>query len=121
MSFTIQNALIPVDSGYETADLQVADNCISAIAQNLDAVGTVIDGKNKLLLPGFVNAHTHSSEMWQRGIIPPLPLELWLAELYDFTPLDPEQVYLSALGTAVETLLSGGTSVVDHLVLIPGQ
>ena len=36
-------------------------------------------------------------------------------------PLDPEQVYLSALGTAVETLLSGGTTVVDHLVLIPGR
>jgi 5-methylthioadenosine/S-adenosylhomocysteine deaminase len=49
------------------------------------------------------------------------PLELWLAELYDFAPLDPEKVYLSALGTAVETLLSGGTSVVDHLVLIPGK
>ncbi|WP_293337784.1 amidohydrolase [Microcoleus sp. CAWBG58] len=121
MSFTIQNALIPVESGYETADVQVADNCISAIEPNLDPTGTTMDGKNKLLLPGFVNAHTHSSEMWQRGIIPPLPLELWIGELYDFTPLDPEQVYLSALGTAVETLLSGGTSVVDHLVLIPGQ
>ena len=48
------------------------------------------------------------------------PLELWLAKLYDFAPLDPEQVYLSALGTAVETLLSGRTSIVDHLVLIPG-
>ncbi|HYX17511.1 MAG TPA: amidohydrolase, partial [Nostoc sp.] len=64
--------------------------------------------------------HTHSSEMWQRGIMSAFPLELWLAELYDFAPLEPEQVYLSALGTAVETLLSGGTSVVDHLVLIPG-
>jgi 5-methylthioadenosine/S-adenosylhomocysteine deaminase len=157
VSFTIQNALIPVENGYGTADVQVVDNCISAIAphnhsfnspayqggnpssnspayqggnppsnppayQGGDRGGeTVIDGKNKLLLPGFVNAHTHSSEMWQRGIIPPLPLELWIAELYDFTPLDLEQVYLSALGTAVETLLSGGTSVVDHLVLIPGQ
>ena len=57
--------------------------------------------------------------MWQRGIIPPVPLELWIAELYDFAPLNWEQIYLSALGTAVETLLSGGTSVVDHLVLIP--
>lgn len=38
-------------------------------------------------------------------------LELWIAELYDFSPLEPQQVYLSALGTAVETLLSGGTSV----------
>jgi 5-methylthioadenosine/S-adenosylhomocysteine deaminase len=133
VSFTIQNVLIPVEGGYETADVQVADNWINAIAPNNSPFNsrpyqggdrggeTVIDGRNKLLLPGFVNAHTHSSEMWQRGIIPPLPLELWLAELYDFTPLDPEQVYLSALGTAVETLLSGGTTVVDHLVLIPGQ
>ncbi len=164
MSFTIQNVLIPVEGGYETAEVQVVDNCISALAkpskriapnnppfnpppyqgetapfnsppyqgetalfspppyQGGDRGGeTVIDGTNKLLLPGFVNAHTHSSEMWQRGIIPPLPLELWIAELYDFTPLDTEQIYLSALGTAVETLLSGGTTVVDHLVLIPGQ
>ncbi len=30
MSLTIQNALIAVDSGYETADVQVVDNCISA-------------------------------------------------------------------------------------------
>ena len=49
MSFTIQNALIPVDSGYETADVQVVDNCISAIAHNLTAAKIVIKGKNKLL------------------------------------------------------------------------
>lgn len=121
MSFTIQHALIPTDDGYETVDVQIEDNRISAIAPHLPASGNVIDGQNKLLLPGFVNGHTHSSEMWQRGMIPPYPLELWLAELYDFVPLEPEQIYLSALGTAVETLLSGGTTVVDHLVLIPGR
>jgi cytosine/adenosine deaminase-related metal-dependent hydrolase len=121
VSFTIQNALIPVEQSYATVDVQIKDNRISAIASNLDVVGTAVKGQYKLILPGFVNAHTHSSEMWQRGIIPPVPLELWIAELYDFTPLEPEHVYLSALGTAVETLLSGGTSVVDHLVLIPGK
>src|SRR4028119_1895858 len=121
MSFTIQNVLIPAQHGYETVDVQIEDENITAIAPQLKVIGMAINGQNKLLLPGFINAHTHSSEMWQRGLIPPLPLELWIAELYDFTPLDPEQVYLSALGTAVETLLSGGTSVVDHLVLIPGQ
>jgi cytosine/adenosine deaminase-related metal-dependent hydrolase len=121
VSFTIQNVLIPVDKGYNTVDVQIQGEGISAIAPELEVTGTAIDGKNKLLLPGFINAHTHSSEMWQRGLIPPVPLELWIAELYDFAPLDPEQVYLSALGTAVETLLSGGTSVVDHLVLIAGR
>ncbi|MBN3958790.1 amidohydrolase [Nostoc sp. NMS8] len=120
LSFTIQNVLIAISDDYATVDVQVVDGKIAAISPNLQVIGTAIDGKNKLLLPGFFNAHTHSSEMWQRGIMSTFPLELWLAELYDFAPLDPEQVYLSALGTAVETLLSGGTSVVDHLVLIPG-
>ncbi|BAT55189.1 Amidohydrolase [Nostoc sp. NIES-3756] len=121
MSFTIKNVLLATDDGYTTTDVQVVDGRIAAIAPNLEIVGTRIDGQNKLLLPGFVNAHTHSSEMWQRGVMSAYPLELWLAELYDFAPIDTEKVYLSALGTAVETLLSGGTSVVDHLVLIPGQ
>ncbi len=119
-NFTIQNVLIAASDDYATVDVQIVDGAIAAIAPNLPVIGTAIDGKNKLLLPGFFNAHTHSSEMWQRGIMSAFPLELWLAELYDFAPLDPEQVYLGALGTAVETLLSGGTSVVDHLVLIPG-
>ena len=119
MNYTIQKVLVPVDRGYETVDVQITGDRITAIASHLPVNGTVIDGQNKLLLPGFFNAHTHSSEMWQRGLIPPVPLELWIAELYDFAPLNPEQVYLSALGTAVETLLSGGTSVLDHLVLIP--
>lgn len=121
MSFKIKRVLVPVDNGYEVVDVQIVDERITAIGPNLEVVGTAVDAQNKLLLPGFVNAHTHSSEMWQRGVIPPTPLELWLMELYDFAPLEPDQVYLSALGTAVETLLSGGTSVVDHLVLIPGK
>ncbi|MGG6265255.1 amidohydrolase [Leptolyngbya sp. AN03gr2] len=121
MSFTIQNVLIPTSEGYTAVNVQIQEDRIVAIAPNLTVIGTAIDGTNKLLLPGFVNAHTHSSEMWQRGIIPPVPLELWLAELYEFTPLDPGQAYLSAVGTAIETLMTGGTSVVDHLVLIPGK
>jgi 5-methylthioadenosine/S-adenosylhomocysteine deaminase len=117
VDFTIENALIATPDDYTTATVQVVDGRIAA---TVDTVGTLVSA-DKLLLPGFVNAHTHSSEMWQRGIMSMFPLELWLAELYDFAPLDIEKVYLSALGTAVETLLSGGTTVVDHLVLIPGQ
>ncbi|MEQ9232875.1 amidohydrolase [Coleofasciculus sp. E2-BRE-01] len=125
MSFIIENVLIPLEPDYTTVDVKIDADRIATIVShssvNSGESTNIVDGKNKLLLPGFINAHTHSSEMWQRGIIPPLPLELWIAQLYEFTPLTPEQVYLSALGTAVETLLSGGTTVVDHLVLIPGK
>ncbi|WP_416669340.1 amidohydrolase [Egbenema bharatensis] len=120
-AFTIQNALVPTEQGYQTVDVQITDGWIRAIASELPPVGQVINASGQLLLPGFVNAHTHSSELWQRGMISPLPLELWLTELYELAPLEPEQIYLSALGTAVETLLSGGTTIVDHLVLIPGK
>jgi cytosine/adenosine deaminase-related metal-dependent hydrolase len=77
MNFTIKNSLISVTGSYITTDVQIIDGKIAAIAPNLEIIGTVINGENKLLLPGFFNAHTHSSEMWQRGVIPPLPLELW--------------------------------------------
>ncbi|MEN9222050.1 MAG: amidohydrolase [Thermostichus sp. BF3_bins_97] len=121
MSYVLRNALIPTPTGYETTDVQIEGERIAAIGAGLSVAGTELDARDKLLLPGFVNAHTHSSEMWQRGIIPPYPLELWIAQLHEYAPLDPQKIYLSALGTAVETLLTGGTAVVDHLVLIPGQ
>ncbi len=121
MSYTIQGVLIPTQNGYETVDVQIVDRYIAAIAPSLSPQGTLVSGKDKLLLPGFVNAHTHTSEMWQRGLIAPLPLELWLSELNHSSRLTPDQIYLSALGMAVETLTSGGTTVMDHLVLIEGQ
>jgi 5-methylthioadenosine/S-adenosylhomocysteine deaminase len=124
MSYVLRNALIPTASGYETTDVRIEGEQIAAIGKGLLAGApdsVELNADNKLLLPGFVNAHTHSSELWQRGIIPPYPLELWLAQLHEYAPPDPEKIYLSALATAVETLLSGGTTVVDHLILIPGQ
>ncbi|ASC72547.1 5-methylthioadenosine/S-adenosylhomocysteine deaminase [Halomicronema hongdechloris C2206] len=117
----IRNLILPTPRGYETTDLTMAQGRIMALGKHIPTAATWIDGTGKLGLPGLVNAHTHSPEMWYRGLIPPLPLELWLNILYQLPPLTPEQVYLSALWTAAETLLSGGTTVVDHLILTPGQ
>ncbi|WP_242028171.1 amidohydrolase [Pseudanabaena sp. FACHB-2040] len=120
-TFTLRSVLVLSETGYQTQDVQVSEGIIAAIGADLSVIGESIDGRGKLLLPGFVNAHTHSPEMWCRGLIPPLPLELWLGVLYQCPPLTPEQTYLAALWTAAETLLSGGTTLVDHLLLTPGQ
>ena len=121
MTYTLRSALIPVDDGYATVDIQLENDRIVAIGAGLPAVGTAIDAENKLLLPGFVNGHTHSPQFWQRGLFSQLPLELWLANVFDTSPTDVEKTYLGALGTAINTLLSGGTCVMDHLYLIAGQ
>lgn len=120
-TFTIKGVLIPQQpSGYRSLDVQVQAGLIAAIGVDLPVVGLRIEGQGKLLLPGFVNAHSHSPEMWYRGLIPPLPLELWLEALYGCPPLTPEQTYLAALWTGLETLMTGGTTLVDHLILAPG-
>ncbi len=118
---TIQSVLIPTESYYRTVDVQITGDTITAIGTDLTPVGTCIDGRNKLLLPGLINTHTHSTEVWQRGRILPYPLELWLADLHAHPQLTLEQVRLSSLSTALDTLKSGGTSVLDHLALLPGQ
>ncbi|MEO0852142.1 MAG: amidohydrolase [Cyanobacteria bacterium J06648_11] len=136
MTELIRNVLTPVPATgdrllstseparYERVDVAIAGEDIAAIGASgslKTSADIVIDGADKLLLPGWVNAHTHSPEMWTRGLIPPLPLELWLAELYAYPLQGAQQTYLSAMLTAVETLLSGGTTLVDHLVLLPGR
>ncbi|PSB32200.1 amidohydrolase [Stenomitos frigidus] len=121
MTYTLRSALIPVEDSYATVDVQIEGDRIAAIGASLPTVGTAIDAENKLLLPGFVNGHAHSVQFWQRGLIPQLPLELWLADVFDTSPTELEQTYLGALGTAISTLLSGGTCVMDHLYVIPGQ
>jgi cytosine/adenosine deaminase-related metal-dependent hydrolase len=120
--FSIQNVLIPTAGSYATVDVQVENDRIVAIAPNLSPAPTPFSGQDKLLLPGFVNAHTHSSQIWQRGLVPQLPLELWLTYVMDANEAARlEDFYLGALSTAVDTLLSGGTCVIDHSYLLPGH
>jgi len=121
VTYTLRSALIPVEDGYATVDVQIEGDRIAAIGAGLPTVGTAIDAENKLLLPGFVNGHAHSVQFWQRGLIPQLPLELWLADVMDTSPTALEQTYLGALGTAICTLMSGGTCVMDHLYVIAGH
>src|SRR5579883_2538681 len=51
-----------------------------------------------LLLPGLINAHTHSPENVLKATSPSLPLELWLVPLFaGLEEWTPRLVYLSAL------------------------
>lgn len=67
--------------GYATVDVRLGvGGLITAVAAGgslTPAPGEgVVDASRHLLTPGFVNAHTHSTEMLVRGLLPPLPLDL---------------------------------------------
>ena len=85
----------------------------------------------RMLMPGLVNGHTHSVEHWARGLIKPLPLELWLQQLIRHEPRGEEgwagpeswiktpaaAIAVSAMHCGVEALLSGTTAIMDHLLI----
>ena len=90
----------------------------------------VIDCRERMLTPGLVNGHTHSVEHWLRGSIPPLPLEMWIFQLILHEPRGEKgwfgekswvetpsaMIALSSLLCGIETLLSGSTVIMDHLL-----
>ena len=82
-STLLRNVLLPTSEGYARNDVLLAEGKISKILPTNTAAfdastTTELDCTQRLLLPGFVNAHTHSIEHWARGLIKPLPLELWV-------------------------------------------
>lgn len=73
------------------------------------------DGKGKVLMPGFVNAHGHSPMSLMRGYGENLPLQRWLNELvFPFEDqLDGEAVYNGTLLSMAESIRYGITSTSD--------
>lgn len=73
------------------------------------------DGRGKVLMPGFVNAHGHSPMSLMRGYGENLPLQRWLNELvFPFEDqLDGEAVYNGTLLSMAESIRYGITSTSD--------
>lgn len=107
------------------ADVLVEGDRITKVGEGLDApAGEVIDARGKLVIPGLVNAHAHSSQNLTRGRFPGMPLEVYL--LY-CVPLDrafalPQRlVYLRTLLLGIESLKSGVTCLLDDVAELPTQ
>jgi 5-methylthioadenosine/S-adenosylhomocysteine deaminase len=104
------------------ADILIDGDRITAVGANLAPAGEcdVIDARDRLVLPGLINAHYHSHDTLCRGLFEELPLEMWL--LYTL-PMgqhrSKEEVRARTLVGAVESLRCGITTVQDMLGLVP--
>ena len=76
----------------------------------------IIDAKNGIIMPGLIDAHTHTAMTLYRGFADDLPLKQWLFEKIfpaESTHLNPETVYWGALLGCLEMIASGTTSVIE--------
>jgi cytosine/adenosine deaminase-related metal-dependent hydrolase len=116
--------LLPLDDTdflAASGDVLVENDQIVAVGTDLtvptDRHVDQIDATGKLVMPGLVNAHLHSSENLLRGLAAGLPNELW--NLRVWPPLgqsfwEPRLIYLNTLLGAMEMVRGGITTVQDQ-------
>lgn len=75
-----------------------------------------IDASDKIVLPGFVNTHTHVPMSIFKGVADDLPLEIWLNDYIwplEAKYIDKETVYKASLAGIAEMIHSGITTFND--------
>ena len=86
MTILIKNVdLVPINGKEElikNTNIYIKDNAIFYIGELKEEiqVDKVIDGKNKVAMPGLINAHTHIGMSLLRNFADDLPLYDWLTK-----------------------------------------
>ncbi|SDZ27724.1 5-methylthioadenosine/S-adenosylhomocysteine deaminase [Proteiniborus ethanoligenes] len=121
MNILIKNASVLTMTDHaeliNNASVFIEDGKIKGIGGNSENLKAdkIIDGTNKLVMPGLINSHTHIAMSLFRNYADDLPFWPWLTER--IMPLEekliPEHVYWGSMLSIVEMIKSGVTSFAD--------
>ncbi|MCS7184525.1 MAG: 8-oxoguanine deaminase, partial [bacterium] len=103
-------------------DILIEGCTIKKIGKNINAKTKVINCKDRVVTPGFINTHHHLFQTFTRTVphVQKAKLFDWLKFLYKiWKNVNPEWVYYSALEGFKELLLSGCTTTTDHFYIFP--
>jgi len=108
MSILIKNVLL----NEEETDIYIEGNLIEKIEKNINyKADNFIDGKNKAIIPSFVNSHTHAAMTLLRGYADDMQVKEWLEK--KIWPLEAklseEDIYWGAKFACLEMIKSGTT------------
>ena len=107
------------------ADVLIDGDTIVSIAPQISATEDVevTNAHGKLLIPGFINAHYHSHDVFAKGMFEEMPFDIWTHHTnpnnYGVRTL--EEVRLRTLLGAAEALRNGITTIQDMLILVPRE
>jgi len=110
MSILIKNVLLDK----KETNVYIENNIIQEIGKKTEA-DYVIDGKNKAVIPGMINTHTHAAMCLFRGYADDMKLEEWLQN--KIWPLESklraDDVYLGTKLACLEMIKTGTTTFND--------
>jgi 5-methylthioadenosine/S-adenosylhomocysteine deaminase len=101
---------------YFRGDILVKGSLVAAISEapasiDSESAETVIDGKDLIVMPGFVNAHGHAAMTLLRSYADDMPLKEWLENKIWPTEerLESDDVYWGSM-LAITEMIKGGTT-----------
>ncbi|WP_405132155.1 amidohydrolase [Paenibacillus sp. FSL H8-0317] len=123
MSILIQQATILTMKDADApfmGDIRVEGDRIVQIANHISPQpeDEIIDGRNKVAMPGLINAHQHTPMSLLRGFSDDLKLMDWLERkmLPAEARMNPEDIYWGAKLSIAEMIRSGTTAFADMYI-----
>ena len=99
-------------------DIRINDEKIEEIGENLNKKENeyLIDAKDKIVMPGLINTHTHIAMCIFRGTFEGCNLYTWLNEkIWPIeAKLKPEQIYNASMYSIIEMISTGTTCANDQ-------
>lgn len=109
--------LDPTLGDLPNADVLIEGDLIKAVGLNLTAGvnANVIDARQCIVMPGFVDTHRHTWQTPVRGVLPSCTLDEYFSGMLDNIGLQyrAEDVYIANLMGALEALNAGITTLLD--------
>lgn len=110
-----------IDDCLKEVDILIEDDKIIKIEKNItDKEARIVDANKNLIMPGFINCHTHSGMGIFRGYSDDISLNDWLTK--KIWPIEDkltgEQIYYSTLLSCIEMIKTGTTTFNDMYFLM---
>jgi 5-methylthioadenosine/S-adenosylhomocysteine deaminase len=109
--------LFDLELPFEPSDILIEDGAIVRVGPGLEAANArVVDATGMIVMPGLINAHTHSNQSIEKGLCDALPLDAWMVVASyggAGATLQPRDLYLSTMVGALEMVTTGTTAVLD--------
>lgn len=121
MKTLITNAVyLSKDYTFEKGNILIDNGRIVRLnCETVDA-DEIIDATNQLIIPGLINAHSHSYTSFLKGTIDNVPLDIYMLHAFaGNTVRNPREIYVSTQLEGLQLLKFGVTSTFDHFMMRP--
>lgn len=108
------------DYTWQTGNILIEEGKIANLSCDLVSVDEIIDAKGQIVIPGLINAHSHSYTSFLKGTIDNVPLDIYMLHAFaGNTVRNPREIYVSTQLEGLQLLKFGVTSTFDHFLMKP--